>query len=102
MRFIPFFAARRLLKSNVPRQPELKCDVRASFATAFKSWRRKSGIPLKRIAADLGLSNATINKWERGERFPTKRHFELPVECLVRCLKSRRPPQRFPAPRFLL
>jgi transcriptional regulator with XRE-family HTH domain len=34
---------------------------------------------LKKVAADLGLSIATINKWELGQRFPTGRHFELLV-----------------------
>jgi hypothetical protein len=33
-------------------------------------------IPLKKVAADLELSIATINKLELGLRFPTGRHFE--------------------------
>lgn len=54
-------------------------DVRTSFATAFSNWRQRNQIPLKKVAADLGLSIATINKWELGQRFPTGRHFELLV-----------------------
>ncbi len=53
------------------------CDIRASFATAFRNWRVKNIIPLKQIAADLDLSIATINSWETGKRFPTGPHFEL-------------------------
>lgn len=53
--------------------------VRASFATAFRNWRLKSGIPLKKVAKDLGLSVATISSWELGLRFPTGCNFELLV-----------------------
>ena len=57
--------------------PSFRCHIRASFATAFRKWRRKSRIPLKRVAADLGVSVATVNSWELGKSFPTGRHFEL-------------------------
>ncbi len=53
------------------------CDIRAMFATAFKNWRRRNNVPLKKIAADLGLSVNTISLWELGKRFPTGRHFEM-------------------------
>jgi len=52
-------------------------DIRASFAAAFKEWRAKKKIPLKKIARDLGLSIATISKWESGERFPTGYNLEM-------------------------
>ena len=55
------------------------CDIRASFATAFRNWRVKKKIPLKQIAKDLGLSIATIGKWESGEHFPTGYNLELLV-----------------------
>ena len=57
----------------------LQCDIRASFAKAFSAWRRKNNIPLKQLARDLGLAVSTVNSWERGERFPTGRNFELLV-----------------------
>ena len=60
-------------------QTEFHCDIRASFATAFRNWRLKNQIPLKKIAADLGLSVATVNSWELGKRFPTGRNFEMLV-----------------------
>ena len=53
------------------------CDVRASFATAFRAWRKRSDIPLKQIAKDLGVSVATISSWELGKRFPTGSNFEM-------------------------
>lgn len=55
------------------------CDIRASFATAFSTWRRKNNIPLKQIAAELGISVSTVNSWELGERFPTEGHFQALV-----------------------
>lgn len=58
----------------------LHCDIRASFATAFRNWRVKNHIPLKKIARDLGLSVSTISSWEMGERFPTGRNFEMLVD----------------------
>jgi transcriptional regulator with XRE-family HTH domain len=55
----------------------LRCDIRASFATSFRNWRRNNNIPLKKIALDLGVSIATVNSWESRKRFPTGRHFEM-------------------------
>jgi hypothetical protein len=63
----------------VDKRPRFSCDIRVSFATAFKNWRRKNKIPLKKIATDLGLSVSTVSSWELGERFPTGRHFEMLV-----------------------
>ena len=57
-----------------------KCDIRSSFATAFRNWRTKEKIPLKKVAQDLGLAVSTINSWELGERFPSGRSFELLVD----------------------
>ena len=59
------------------QETEFHCDIRASFATAFRNWRLRSNIPLKKVAMDLGVSMATVNYWESGKRFPTGRHFEM-------------------------
>ena len=64
----------------VLRKPKPKFDIGASFAIAFKNWRQKNKLPLKQVAADLGLSVNTINLWEMGKRFPSKGHFEKVVE----------------------
>jgi transcriptional regulator with XRE-family HTH domain len=95
----------------VAQESKLHCDIRASFATAFRNWRLKSDIPLKKIATDLGVSIATVNSWESGKRFPTGRHFEMltdytgvppcrlfcvmadkcvPAECLLALPKKKR------------
>lgn len=57
-----------------------QCDIRASFASAFRNWRVKNHVSLKQIAKDLGLAVSTINSWELGERFPTGRNFEMLVD----------------------
>jgi transcriptional regulator with XRE-family HTH domain len=61
----------------VAEESNLYCDIRASFATAFRNWRQKRNIPLKQVAMDLGVSIGTVNSWESGRRFPTGRHFEM-------------------------
>ncbi len=72
----------------------LRCDIRGSFATAFRNWRLKENIPLKQVAADLGVSIGTVNNWESGKRFPTGRHFELLAEytglppCRLFCIMA--------------
>jgi len=65
---------------RVAQKPKLRCDIRASFATAFKNWRLREKIPLKTVAAGLGVSAATISLWELGKRFPSGRHFEMLAE----------------------
>ena len=71
-----------------------QCDIRASFATAFRNWRLKARMPLKKTAKDLGLSVSTVNSWELGERFPSGRNFERLVDytgvppCKFFCVKA--------------
>jgi transcriptional regulator with XRE-family HTH domain len=78
----------------VAKNPKRQCDIRTSFATAFRTWRLKHNIPLKKVASDLGLAVATINSWELGERFPTGRNFERLVDytgvppCKLFCLMA--------------
>jgi transcriptional regulator with XRE-family HTH domain len=64
----------------VNRKPNPQCDIRASFATAFRNWRLEHNIPLKKIARDLRLAVSTVNSWELGERFLTGRNFEMLVD----------------------
>lgn len=78
------------------KKPNFHCDVRASFATAFSNWRRKSKIPLKTIARDLGVSISTVSSWELGEYFPTGYNFEMLVEytglppCKLFCVMAEK------------
>ena len=72
----------------------LHCNVRSSFAAAFRTWRLKSKLPLKTIAKELGVAVATINAWELGHRFPSARNFEMLVEysgvppCRLFCIMA--------------
>ena len=63
----------------MPTKSDFHCNIRASFAAAFRTWRIKNNIPLKKIAKDLGVSVPTINSWELGKRFPTGYNFEMLV-----------------------
>ena len=78
------------------QKPKFQCDIRASFATAFKNWRRKNNISLKKIAGDLDLAVSTLNSWELGKRFPTGHNFEMLVNysgvppCKLFCIMADR------------
>ncbi len=75
---------------------KLECDIRTNFAKAFGAWRRKNSLPLKTIAAELDITLATVSLWERGERFPTERHFQALVNytgippCRLFCVMADR------------
>jgi transcriptional regulator with XRE-family HTH domain len=89
--------------------------MRISFATAFGAWRRREGIPLKKIADELGVSLDTVSKWELGNRFPSVEHFQalvnytgippcrlfcimadkcVPADCLLALRQQAAPPPR--------
>jgi transcriptional regulator with XRE-family HTH domain len=78
----------------VAKEPKFHCDVRASFAMAFRNWRVKHNIPLKQIAKDLGLAVSTVSYWELGKYFPTGYNLELLVEytglppCKLFCIMA--------------
>lgn len=76
--------------------------VREAFSAALGGWRKQKRIPLKQVAADLGVSISTINAWERGERFPTGYHIELIVKytslapCRLFCVCTEQGPPTIP------
>jgi transcriptional regulator with XRE-family HTH domain len=78
----------------VPQTQHFQCNVRSSFAAAFRTWRLKKNLPLKKIATDLGVAVATTNAWELGHRFPTGRNFEMLVNysgvppCKLFCIMA--------------
>jgi len=75
---------------------QLRCDIRANFAKAFGAWRTKNNHTLKQVAAELGITLATVSLWERGERFPTEKHFQALVSytgippCRLFCVMADR------------
>ena len=77
-------------------KPNSQCDIRASFATAFRNWRLKNRIPLKKVAKDLDLSVSTVSAWELGERFPSGENFERLVDytgeppCKLFCIMANK------------
>ena len=79
---------------HAPKEPVPHCDLCVAFAAAFKHWRLKNNLPVKQIAADLGVSVPTVCTWETGKRFPTGRHFERLIDytglppCRLFCVMS--------------
>ena len=59
------------------KAPRRQFDIRASFGVAFKNWREKNHLSLKEIAAELGVSIATIHAWESAKRFPSGDNLEI-------------------------
>jgi len=80
--------------SEMTSRTNCRIDIRGCFAGAFRNWRQKHNIPLKRVAMELGVSIATVQSWESGQRFPTGRHFEMIAEytgvppCRLFCVMS--------------
>jgi transcriptional regulator with XRE-family HTH domain len=48
----------------------------AAFAYRLRRWRQRRRIPLKQLAAKLGVSVSVISAWEKGQRFPNLKHLE--------------------------
>jgi DNA-binding transcriptional regulator YiaG len=80
------------LKNNKSK-PDLvghSSSVVDAFSIRLKEWRAKEGLPLKRVAQDLGVSISIVSEWEHGHRFPSVTNLEaishymgLPVCCLL-------------------
>jgi len=64
-------------KKDIRFSPQAKdVPLVAVFAARLRLWRQSKGIPLKRVAADLGVSISVISAWENGEYFPSAAHLE--------------------------
>jgi transcriptional regulator with XRE-family HTH domain len=55
---------------------ELKSKLVATFALRLRRWRTLQRVPLKQLAADVGVSVSVISAWEHGKRFPSVLHLE--------------------------
>jgi transcriptional regulator with XRE-family HTH domain len=49
----------------------------ALFGRRLRKWLRRAGLPLKRVAHDLGVSLSVVSEWERALRFPCCRHLDM-------------------------
>src|SRR3974390_1713229 len=51
-------------------------DLVSLFSGRLRRWRQARSMPLKRMAADLGVSVSVVSAWEQGSRFPSVHHLE--------------------------
>ena len=56
---------------------EKQFNIRRHFARQFKTWRLSQNLPLKVVAADLGISKAALCQWESGVNFPSPEKMAL-------------------------
>ena len=70
----------------------------ALLGANLRRWREERDVPLKQVAAELGVSMAVVSAWERGVRFPAGSHLDslsdytgIPVCLLFCCAKSECP-----------
>ena len=71
-------------------------DIKVIFAKRLKTWRKSRRLPLKKIAADLGITVSTLCQWENRVYFPSSDNFNLLV------LYTKLPPCHFLCPDSLL
>jgi transcriptional regulator with XRE-family HTH domain len=47
------------------------CDPRRALAHHLASWRKRRGISLKIMAAEIGVAVSSLNGWETGKSLPS-------------------------------
>lgn len=52
------------------------------LAKRLRSWREQREIPIKHAAAELGVSAAAWDHWEKGRRFPSMDNLNLLAQYL--------------------
>lgn len=55
---------------------EMPTRLSKHFAKRVRAWRAEQGLPLKHVAADMGVSISVVSQWERAQRFPSLRNLE--------------------------
>jgi hypothetical protein len=79
-------------------------DVSRNLGHRLRQWRESQELPLRSVAARLGVTCATVSCWECGKRFPSGKHIDalaaltgllpcqffchLPDGCPLHCQKS--------------
>jgi transcriptional regulator with XRE-family HTH domain len=51
-------------------------------AERLRAWRLASKLPLKQVAGDFGVSEATWARWEKGSRFPSPAYISRLAEYM--------------------
>lgn len=51
--------------------------VNLRLGRTLRAWRRKRGLKISSMAAELGVSTATWAYWESGAKFPAAKHLNL-------------------------
>jgi len=49
----------------------------ARWRAAFVTWKEEEGVSLTQLAGDLGVSVATVCRWESGSRIPSKENRDI-------------------------
>jgi len=77
-----------LLQKYMAMLPKRRLSLCECLAAALKQWRRQHGIPLKKIADDLGVRLSTVQAWEAGKSFPGSDNLEALAQYtgLPRCV----------------
>jgi len=77
------------MKNHHPEK-QVTLPARERFARFMTKWREIKGQPLKKIAAELGVTESTISQWANGRRFPKIEQLEafaqlsgVPLSCLL-------------------
>ncbi len=74
---------------------EIFPSVGILLAERLRVWRKQRDIPIKHAAAELGVSFATWDHWEKGRRFPSMDDLDLLAQylrlppCLLLCSFTR-------------
>jgi transcriptional regulator with XRE-family HTH domain len=56
---------------GIEKQQREKLTPNELIAVRLRTWRTAKGLPLKAVAKEFGVSEATWNRWEQGNRFPS-------------------------------
>jgi transcriptional regulator with XRE-family HTH domain len=48
----------------------------------LQRWRAASGIPLREVARNMGVSISTVSAWEHADRFPSASHLDGLADCI--------------------
>ena len=52
------------------------------FAARLRKWRNGQGMPLKQVATQFGVAEATWSRWEKQERLPSPAKLRLLAEFI--------------------